>query len=197
MSNLSRRDCIAGLAVALLPFPVAAERRAYGIDRDRSRVGFGLLVAGVPVSGTMAIAESDIQIDPTALARSRVDVSVDATTVAGLPAIAHSAMAGPDGLDTARFPRIRFRSTDIRLGESGRLSNGAKIAGDLTLRDVTRRIVFAAALYRPRSTRPDDLSRLTVELTARVSRREFGVTAFSGLASDTVSIDIRAYLFAV
>ena len=95
-------------------------------------------------------------------------------------------------LGVDEFPRIRFKSRRVQLGPDGRISGGAKITGDLTLRDITRPITLDAALYRAPGSAVDDLERLSAQLTGSLSRAAFGATGYAQLVADTVTLDIRA-----
>ncbi|NRB19092.1 MAG: YceI family protein [Rhodobacteraceae bacterium] len=169
----------------------------YQLDPAKSHVGFKFKLNGVTQNGSMPIERADITIDPQQLTASRIDVTVTAArSRTGLIFITR-AMTGPDVLNTAQFPTIRFVSRHITLGASGRISDGARIRGDLTLRGVTRSVTLQAALYRPPGTAADDLSQLDVVLRGGLSRADFGASGFPGLVADTVILDIRARINAV
>jgi polyisoprenoid-binding protein YceI len=78
------------------------------------------------------------------------------------------------------------------LGAQGRISEGASIEGQLTLRGVTRPLDLDAVLSRPAGSAPDDLSVLTIRLTGRLSRSAFGATGYPQMVADEVELDIRA-----
>jgi polyisoprenoid-binding protein YceI len=171
---------------------VAAEPRRYLLDAAASSVAFRFSLNRVPQSGSMPVKKAAVQIDTDALANSRVDVWLDVAGASTGLIFATQAMIGRDILDAARFPFIRFRSRSIRLAPDGRLSGGAEISGDLTLRGVTRTITLNADVYRPPGTAPDDLRSLTVHLDGQISRSAFGASGFPDLVGDTVTLDITA-----
>ena len=194
MTHLSRRHVLALLAATALPLPAEAALRRYALDTRRSTVAFRFMASGARLRGTMPVMQADIRIDPGALAKSRVDVSVDATKVRSKAAYALPAMKGPDILDVARHPRVRFVSRSITLGAGGRLSDGAIITGDLTLKGITRPVRFDAGLYRQRGNDASDLSTLSIRLTGRISRKAFGMTGYKALVADAVDLDIVALI---
>ncbi|MGA9433304.1 MAG: YceI family protein, partial [Roseobacter sp.] len=98
----------------------------------------------------------------------------------------------PELLDAENHPLVRFSSTAVRLGARGRISEGAIISGDLTLRGVTQPIALQATLSRPAGTPPDDLSVLYIKLNGALSRAAYGATGYASLAEDRVELDIRA-----
>ena len=191
-----RRLLTFALAALALPSAVRAEALRYRIDPARSRVGFGYLLAGTAQAGDMPVATAAILIDTDDLARSRVDVTLDAARARTDLILAAGALKGRSMLDTDAHPRLRFVSTAVRLAPSGRISDGARIAGDLTIRGVTRPVTLEANLTRAAGTAPDDLRELTIRLTGSLSRAAFGVTGYPDLVGDIVTIDIVATLLA-
>jgi polyisoprenoid-binding protein YceI len=90
-------------------------------------------------------------------------------------------------LDAATHPQMTFESTSvIRTGEA------AEVTGDLTIRGITRPVTLLAEVFRPQGSAAGDLSRLTVRLTGRVNRSDFGATGWSDLVGDEVRIVITA-----
>ncbi len=170
---------------------LAAQRR-YGLTASASRVGFGFKVGGTSQKGTMPIRNADIRIDPDNLANSSVDVSVSVKKARTGLALATEAPKGADVLDAARYPTIRFVSTRVKLGAGGRLSDGATLSGDLTMRGVTKPVTFKASVYRQAGSAADDLENLTVRLRGALSRSAFGATGYSDLVDDTITLDIQA-----
>ncbi|MGI9368865.1 MAG: YceI family protein [Ruegeria sp.] len=164
----------------------------YKLNTNETSVEFSYVLSGVPQSGTMPISNSDIRIDTSQLTNSRVSVSLDVTSASTKLPFARSAMLSPEVLDAAGFPTISFKSTRISLGASGRLSDGATITGDLTVRGVTRPITLQASLYRQRGSTPEDLSTLFIRLTGALNRNDFGASGYSDLVGDLVGLDIRA-----
>ncbi len=192
MTGLSRRRALAILASLPLARPAHAELTPYRLDPGNTSVRFTFDLSGVAQSGTMPIASADIRIDMARLQNSRVNVTLDVSKARTRLPFARIAMLGPEVLDAARFPTIHFRSTRIRLGAGGRLSDGAMVSGDLTIRDVTRPLTLQASLYRKRGSAPDDLDNLSIRLTGALNRNAFGASGYSDLVGETVGLDIHA-----
>lgn len=183
------RTMLAVLFALLLPSLAGADPVAYALERERSVVGFAWDFGRDEIRGRMPVAAADITIDFDDVRNSRVDVSVDvAHAEAGFP-FATQAMKGPKVLDAARFPFLRFRSRSVR-----KVGAGAEVAGDLTVRGVTRPVVFYAEIYRQRGTDEGDRDRMSVLVSGALSRRSFGATGWSDLAGDEVRLNILARL---
>lgn len=188
---LTRRMMIAG-GLSALATQASGSERAYTLVPNASTVTFMFTTSGAQQSGTVPVGTADIRVNTAALARSSAVVTADIRNVRSGLIFVTEAIKSADLLDAARHPIVRFASTRIRLGSQGRISDGAVIEGDLTLRGVTLPIALQAALTRPAGTAPDDLSVLYVRLNGTLSRTAYGATGFPGLADDTVALDIRA-----
>ena len=192
MSSFTRRRILAGaLAATALPQDAAAVPRRYRIDPADAEIRFIFIANGTAQPGTAPLSRADLKIDPARLEASTADVTADLTRVRAGLVLVTQALKGADMLDTARHPTARFRSTGVRLGAAGRLSDGAIITGGLTLRGVTRPLRLDASVYRPPGTAPDDLDLLDVRLGGRISRGAYGISGFADLVDDTVRLDIR------
>lgn len=193
--NMTRRALIAA-ALASAGFRASAEARAYDLVTDTSRIKFTFTTSAGPQTGTVPVDTAQILIDPRQLANSQATVTADIREVtAGLPFVTE-AIKSADLLDAQNHPVVRFRSTKIRLGSKGRISEGAQIEGDLTLRGVTLPITLDAILSRPTGSAPDDLSILYVQLNGSLDRQHYGASGFPGLAENRVELDIFTELTA-
>ncbi|WP_170324659.1 YceI family protein [Ruegeria arenilitoris] len=192
MTHLTRRTLLAGLATLPLTRPAHAGQSRYVLVPKGTSVAFTFDLSGLAQSGTMPIQSADIRIDLSNLTNSRVSVTLNAAESRTRLPFARNAMLGPDVLDVARFPTIHFVSTRVQLGEGGRISRGAKVIGDLTLRDVTKPIALQADLFRPSGSASDNLDMLSIRLTGALNRHDFGASGYADLVQDTVGLDIRA-----
>lgn len=192
---IQRRQIIVGLAsTCAMPTAALAVPTHYTLVPSGSRVGFQFNLNGIAQTGTIPVEQAKITIDPLQLAASRVEVTLNVTKARTGLIFITQVMTGPEVLDATRFPTIRFVSRRVILGAAGRLSGGAKIIGDLTLRGVTKPVTLQAAIYRSRGTAANDLSQLDVTLNGRISRAAFGADGFSDLVSDTVALNIQAQI---
>ncbi len=197
MLTPSRRTAL-GLMTALwaacLPGVPGAAPARYELDATASNVGFLFTMGGAQNKGTMQVSKATILVESANLAASRVDISVDVASVRTPLPFVRPALIGPEVLDAARYPTIRFVSSKVKLAPDGRLSGGAQITGKLTMRGVTRPVTFEASLFRVKGSAKDDLSQLSVHLTGQVSRAAFGATGYGDLVADMVGLDITAVI---
>lgn len=192
MRDLTRRAVLAGLATLPFAQTLHAALSPYALSESDTKVGFSFDLSGVAQSGTMPIRTADVQVDTTRLQNSRVQVALDVSKAKTRLPFARAPMLSPSVLDAESHPTITFVSTGIELGQDGRISDGARITGDLTVRGVTRPITLEASLYRPQGTAAGDLDRLSISLKGALNRHDFGASGYPDLVNDTVTLDIRA-----
>ncbi|MTH99674.1 YceI family protein [Roseibium sp. RKSG952] len=189
---LSRRSVIAGIALLPVAQVAQAALSPYALVPSGTTVSFSFNLSGVAQTGTMPIQSANIRIDTNRLQNSRVDVVMNVAKARTKLPFAQMPMLSPSVLDAARFPTIRFVSTKIQLGPGGRISNGASITGNVTVRGVTRPITLQANLYRQSGSDVKDLDRLFIHLKGALNRHDFGASGYPDLVQDTVGLNIRA-----
>jgi polyisoprenoid-binding protein YceI len=79
-------------------------------------------------------------------------------------------LASPDFFDAQRFPQATFRSTSFELSGDG----SARVAGELTLKGVTKEIDLTGSIAGP-ATDPWGGERVGLELAGTVDRHDFGI----------------------
>lgn len=193
---MHRRDlltlALAALASPALPRTGLAAPSPYRLSGTGASITYTFTLNGGPVKGTVPVTRAALAVDPANLAGSTADVTADMRRAKTGLVFATEALKSESVLNTRDFPTARFRSTRVRLGPGGRLSDGASIDGDLTLRGITRPVRFAASLYRARGSAADDFSRLTVALSGQLDRRSFGAAGYADIVAPTVGMDIQA-----
>ncbi len=192
MTHLTRRTLVAGLATLPLARPATAALIPYVLTPDSTNVGFTFDLSGVPQSGTMPIQSADIKIDVNRLQDSQVTVVLNVAEARTKLPFARGPMLSQSVLNAKDFPTITFTSTRIQLGPNGRISEGATMTGNLTVRGVTHPVTLQAALYRRPGSEADDLDALSILLEGALNRQAFGASGYPDLVADTVSLNIRA-----
>jgi polyisoprenoid-binding protein YceI len=160
---------------------------AYVLDAAASSVAFETDFGPDLISGSIPLERADLRLDFDSAAKSSISVALDVTGAKASFPFAAQALKGPKVLDAQTYPRMSFESTAI-----SRDSDGAKVKGNLTIRGVTRPVTLTAVITRPKGSAADDMSRLTVRLTGRVNRSDFGATGWADMVGDEVRIVITA-----
>lgn len=189
---MKRRSFLIASGTACLARPAWAVQRPYQLGANGARINYTFMLNGISQTGRIPVTKADIRIDPDDLSNSFVDVSADVRRARTGLVFATQALKSPSVLNAAAFPLARFRSTTITLGPQGRISDGAVMSGELTLRGVSKPVRFDANVFRPTGSAAGDLSRLSVRLRGHLSRAAFGAVGYPELVSDAVRIDIDA-----
>ncbi|QMU56900.1 MAG: hypothetical protein GKR98_00960 [Boseongicola sp.] len=180
-----RRHFLTALAATLAVRPAWAAPQQYILDVEQSVVGFSYVLNGSKVNGRMPVKSADIALDIDRLENSNVTAVLDVRRAKAGPFYATEAMKDASVLDTRMFPEIRFQSDEIE-----RVKGGARIGGDITIRDVTRPILLEARLFRQVGTEAGDRSRLSILMTGDIDRRDFGATGFPRLVGPEIGLKI-------
>ena len=94
-----------------------------------------------------------------------------------------------------RFPLLRFKSTSLRIVRAGELA----VEGDLTIRGVTRQVLFDVEGPTPPAKDPWGNLRIAVSATTKISRKDFGLVWNAALESGgilvgddvTINLDVQ------
>ena len=181
-----------GLAVlvlaALLPqYGASAATIAYHLNPAASTVAFETDFGPDLITGSIPLEKADLQLDFANLANCTVEVALDVTGAQASFPFAAQALKGPKVLDAGDHPRMTFESTSVK-----RAGEAAEVTGNLTIRGVTKPVTLRAQIFRPKGSSVDDLNHLTVKLTGKVNRSDFGATGWSDMVGDQVRIIITA-----
>ena len=95
-------------------------------------------------------------------------MSVDSISVADENLAAH--LTSPDFFDGGRYPRVRFTSSAVRVGDGGEL----EVEGELEIKGQARPITARGSVSGPHVDIAGN-DKLGVELEATIDRREFGL----------------------
>jgi len=148
---------------------VPAVAEVYDLDRTHSTVQFAVRHVGVSMfRGSFGDVDAELTWagDDVAL---RAQAVVDSISITDPDFRAH-VVDGDDFFAAAESPVITFRSTDISLD-----TDRAQVAGELAIRGVPRSVRAHGRFTAPRQD-PFGNTRLGLELTAVIDRREFGLT---------------------
>jgi len=162
-------------------------------NTDPQHTGFEFAVRHMVVStvkGRFDEFSIDADIDEDDLTKSRGTVLVKTASVSTREEARDNHLRSADFFDAETYPEMKFEIT--RVEGSG---SDYTIAGDLTIKDVTREVTLDAEVTGPVAD-PWGNSRLGVSAAGKLNRKEFGlawnvVTEAGGLlVGDDVKISI-------
>ena len=142
----------------------------WSVDAACSSVTFAVKhMMFATVNGRFREFEGILELGPDAPRASGV---VQAATIdTGEPVRDEHVRDSPDFFDVGRYPEITFTSTHIDYLDRGRLH----IAGELTMRGVTREIKLDGQINHPGPEGPEN-GRIELTLRGELNRRDFGLT---------------------
>jgi polyisoprenoid-binding protein YceI len=167
-----KRSILSGLIVVVLSFPVFASESIWQIDPDHSNLQFKIQHLTVSnVKGTFTKAKGVVNIDSQNLADLKVDLTIDAASINTNHVKRDEHLRGPDFFDAAKFPMITFVSKKVTQAGANRL----KVAGHLTIRDITREVVVDVEGPTLEVKDPGGNFRRGATGTTRINRKDFGI----------------------
>jgi polyisoprenoid-binding protein YceI len=184
---VSRACAALALAMTIASAPAPADPAAYRIDGSRTRAEFTIEHLGVfQAHGRFAQVSGRLVLDATAHVGS-IELDIAASSVATGWDMRDKFIRGETLFHAAQYPRVRFRSTHFEFA-GDRL---VRVEGNLTLRDVTRRVALTVRKMECGSA-PEGCA---AEAEGTIRRREFAMDAWWPLIGDDV--ELRFHLFAV
>ncbi|MHB1795040.1 MAG: YceI family protein [Acidobacteriaceae bacterium] len=156
----------------------------YAIDPAHSSVHFSvrhLMVSNV--RGEFTKVSGTVNFDPEKPETSTIEATIDATSISTRDPQRDGHLKSPDFLDTEKFPAIAFRSKKVEI-----VSGGGKVTGDLTIHGVTREIVLDVEGPTPEIKDPWGKQRIGASATAKLSRKDFGLTWNAALETGGVMV---------
>jgi polyisoprenoid-binding protein YceI len=153
--------------------PQVASKTTWSIDPIHSIAEFKvkhMMISNVKgqfpkVTGTLTIDESN-------LANSHIEASIDAASIETRHAERDGHLKSADFFHVEKFPTLSFNSTRATLAGNGELS----VEGDLTIKDVTRKVVFTVEGPTSQTKDPWGNTRIGISAATKINRKDFGLT---------------------
>jgi len=171
-------------------------RTVWNIDPAHTEVAFSVKHLMIStVRGRFADVRGTITLDETDLASASVEAEIATASIDTRQEQRDTHLRSADFFEVDKYPTITFRSTRIeRVNDAG-----YRIAGELTIRDVTREVVLEAN-DEGRGRDPWGGERLGFSATTTIDRSDFGLTWNQALETGGVlvsnqikiSIDVEA-----
>jgi polyisoprenoid-binding protein YceI len=144
------------------------------------------------VRGRFTKWSAKLALDTADLARSAVEVEIEAASIDTGVADRDTHLRSADFLDAGKYPTLRYRSRRVEALSKDRL----RVTGDLTIRDVTREVVLDVE-YGGQGKDPWGNQRAGFSATTAINRKDFGLTWNQALetggllVADRVDIEIE------
>lgn len=148
------------------------------LDTAHSEVGFR--VRHMMVSWTRGKFErfsGTLALDSMDLTKSKLDVTIDANSINTGTVDRDNHLRSGDFFDAAQFPNLKFVSSKIEALDGGALI----VHGSLEIRGVTKPVTLTVDGLSPAAKDPWGGTRRGTRATARLNRKDFGLTWNSAL----------------
>lgn len=163
-------------------------RNRYEFDKTQSRIAFRVDNFGYATTiGMFRRIEGGFVFDPASLDKSSVVATIHTDSIDAQNALLDSVLRSERFFDVARFPFMTFAGTSVE--QTG--PNTGRIAGDLTMRGVTRQVTLAVTFNK---AGPHPVTRRHLagfSATGTVNRSDFGMTLGQPGIGDAVTISIE------
>ena len=166
--------------------------RTFTIDKAHSDVTFQVRHLITRVSGRFSDYSGTIEFDGDNPTQSKVAFTIQAASIDTAEAKRDEHLRSDDFFSVEKFPTLSFRSTKI----SPRGGDVYDVEGDLTIRDVTRRIVLPVT-HLGTAKDPWGNEKLAFEAETKINRKDFGLNWNAALETggflvgDEVKISIQ------
>ena len=123
------------------------------------------------VKGSFPKVAGVLTLDDADLSKSSVTASIDVASVETRDAQRDGHLKSADFFDVEKFPTMEFKSTKVAITGTAE----GTVEGNLTIRDVTKPVVFQVEGPTAPTKDPWGMTRVGVSATTKISRKEFGL----------------------
>jgi polyisoprenoid-binding protein YceI len=159
------------LMALLAPLHVSAA--VYSIDPAHTTIGFKvrhLMISNV--KGVFEKFKGTVNIDEKDITKSKVDVSIETSSVNTNIAKRDDHLRSPDFFDVAKFPTMTFVSTKVEKAGVDTL----RVTGNLTIKGVTRQVILNVEGPTGEIKSPQGDVKRGASAIATINRQDFGVS---------------------
>ncbi len=148
------------------------------------------------VKGQFSGIQGSLILDEADITKSRVEASIDATSINTREPQRDAHLKSADFLDVEKFPTLSFKSSHVARGGVVEL----EATGDLTIHGVTHTVVFNVEGPSAPTKDPWGNTRIGLSATTKINRKDFGLNwnaaleAGGFLVGDEVTITLDVEL---
>jgi polyisoprenoid-binding protein YceI len=129
------------------------------------------------VSGVLTLDDSD-------LTKSHAEALIDVSSIQTRDEQRDGHLKSADFFDVEKYPSMTFKSTAAKITGA----DSGTVEGELTIRDVTRKVVFDVEGPTAPAKDPWGNLRVAVSATTKISRKDFGLTWNAALETGGVLV---------
>lgn len=169
--------------------PVEVRSGDYVLDASHGKITWSVDHMGFSTYvGQFTDVEAKLDLDTANPAASSLEAVVQTDSVGTLNDQLDAHLKTADFFDTAKYRNARFEATSIRLTDR----DSAEVTGNLTMRGITRPIVFAADFNQAGMSPVDKKYTLGFDGRALIKRSDFGMQYGLPMLGDEVTLHLEA-----
>lgn len=142
------------------------------------------------VRGRFSGVSGKLIYDSSNIAQSHVEASVDIATIDTRDPQRDTHLKSPDFFDAEKFPTMAFHSSRVTRNANGTIA----VSGALTLHGVTKEVEFEVEGPTPPVKDPWGNTRIGVNATTKIDRREYGLTFNAALETGGVMVGEEVHI---
>ena len=136
------------------------------------------------VKGRFSGINGTLNLDEADPSRSTVEASIPLGTISTGDEQRDAHLKSPDFFHVEQHPEMTFQSTGIEVKHPGALA----VTGDLSIHGVTKTVTFDVEGPTPPSKDPWGNTRVGLEASAKINRKDFGLTWNAALETGGVLV---------
>lgn len=148
------------------------------------------------VKGQFKDVKGTLEFDRADVTKSKITATIESASIDTRNADRDAHLKSTDFFDVENFPTLSFTSTRITEAGAGEL----QVEGDLTIRGVTRQVVFEVEGPTEPGVDPWGNTRIGWSATTKVNRKDYGLTWNAALETGgilvgdevTITLDVQA-----
>lgn len=175
------------ILTTLFAFAVTAQAapETYVIDNHQTVANFSFSYLGM-VNKTYKFDKTsgEVVFDRAAKTGS-AEVTIDATSINTGMALFNGQIQSADLFDTAKYPVIKFKSSNMTLD-----GDQISLAGDLTIKGVTKPVTLAVSRFKCAPHPVELVDTCVANATVTIKRSDFSMGKYTFLASNDVTLSL-------
>lgn len=175
---------IAALVIAAAP---AVAQVNWKVDASHSKLGFSVTHMMISeTEGKFKMYEGKVSSKTDAdFTDATIEFSVDVNSINTDDDKRDGHLKSEDFFNAEKYPKMTFKSTSVKKGKT---KNQYIIVGDLTIRDVTKKVTLLATHSGKNVKDPWGMTRTAFTVTGIINRTEFGLKWNAALEAGGVAV---------
>ena len=192
MVDLTKNKIFLILPLLLSLFILISVKISFASDKfilNAERVKFNYFLGIIPMEGFFALKDSIFVLNFKKPNQSKLNLKFDLNSSSAGFDLATSAMLGETVLYAEKYPYIHFESKKVFAKD-----NQFNIRGSLTIRGITKDVIFKAKLNNPSVLKNKVKNNLQFDIYAELKRSDFNATGYQYIVGDIINLKTRVEL---